>query len=337
MSIKTGAQLGLMIGLGALIGLLVWQGAHEIAAALLAAGWGLLIVTAFHLIPMLSSSSCWRVLIPVGQRPALLRLLQARWIGESINSLLPVAQIGGELAKARWMMHRGVSGSTAGASVVVEVTITLMTQILFTMIGLAMLLLQIDPDLNLIVSIVLGTAVLGALLAIFYSLQRQQFFGKLAHMVHRVAGGREWLMLSGGADLLDQAIAEIYRHKKVLAAASAWRLCSWMIGTGEVWLIMYFLGQPVSLMEALLLESLGQAIRAAGFLIPGSLGIQEGGYLLLGAVLGIPPQTALALSLGKRVRELLLGIPGLIIWQIGTGQRLWQRRRTEQLSESGNL
>jgi len=100
--------------------------------------------------------------------------------------------------------------------------------------------------------------------------------------------------------------------------ASAWRLFSWFLGIGEVWLIMYFLGHPISLMEALLLESLGQAIRAAGFLIPASLGIQEGGFLLLGTVLGIPPQTALALSLGKRVRELALGIPGLIVWQIGT-------------------
>jgi len=123
----------------------------------------------------------------------------------------------------------------------------------------------------------------------------------------------------------------------VLAIASAWRLFSWLLGTGEIWLLMYFLGLPVSLTEALLLESLGQAIRAAGFMVPASLGIQEGGFLLLGAVLGIPPHTALALSLGKRIRELLLGLPGLMTWQFGIGQRLWQRRQVEQATESGNL
>jgi hypothetical protein len=63
---------------------------------------------------------------------------------------------------------------------------------------------------------------------------------------------------------------------------------------------------------ALLLESLGQAIRGAAFAIPGALGIQEGGYLLLAPVAGLSPETALALSLAKRTRELILGLPGLL-------------------------
>jgi hypothetical protein len=64
--------------------------------------------------------------------------------------------------------------------------------------------------------------------------------------------------------------------------------------------------------ESLLLESLGQAIRGAGFAIPGALGVQEGGYLLLAPLAGLPPNAALALSLAKRARELLLGLPGLL-------------------------
>ena len=62
----------------------------------------------------------------------------------------------------------------------------------------------------------------------------------------------------------------------------------------------------------MLLESLGQAIRGAAFAIPGSLGVQEGGYLLLAPLVGLPPDAALALSLAKRAREILLGLPGLL-------------------------
>jgi uncharacterized membrane protein YbhN (UPF0104 family) len=61
-----------------------------------------------------------------------------------------------------------------------------------------------------------------------------------------------------------------------------------------------------------MLESLGQAIRGAAFAVPGALGVQEGGYLLLAPVVGLSPEAALALSLIKRARELLLGVPGLI-------------------------
>jgi len=330
---KTGTLISLMIGLAGLISLLIWQGIGEVAGILATAGWGLLVVTAFHLIPMLSSSMCWRALLPTQYQLPLLRLLVARWIGESVNSMLPVAQIGGEFAKARWIMQHGIAGDVAGSSVVVEVTISLLTQIIFTIIGLATLLFYLELNSNLVVQIAIGTSVMVALLIAFYASQHQQMFGKSASLLEKIAGGKQWLSISGGAATLDQAIIEIYRHKKILAAASAWRLCSWMIGTGEVWLIMYFLGQAVSLPEALLLESLGQAIRAAGFLIPASLGIQEGGFLLLGAVLGIAPQTALALSLGKRVRELILGLPGLITWQIITGQGLWKRHQVEQATE----
>ncbi len=88
------------------------------------------------------------------------------------------------------------------------------------------------------------------------------------------------------------------------------------MGVGEVWLALSFLGHPVSLLSAMMLESLGQAVRAGAFAVPGALGVQEGGYVMLGRVLGLGPETALALSLAKRVRELLLGIPGLIAWQL---------------------
>jgi len=320
---KPATLFSLMLGLAGLIGLLIWQGIGEVTDTLATAGWGLLVVAAFHLIPMLSSSICWRILLPVQHRLPLFDLLTARWIGESVNSMLPVAQIGGEFAKTRWVMRNskqrnGIPGTAAGSSVVVEVTISLLTQIVFTLIGLIALLFYLDMSSHLVVEIIVGMAVMIALLMTFYASQHRNLFERTTHLLKKISGGKQWLNLSGGATTLDQAIVDIYSRKIILAMASAWRLFSWFLGIGEVWLIMYFLGHPISLTEALLLESLGQAIRAAGFLIPASLGIQEGGFLLLGTVLGIPPQTALALSLGKRVRELVLGIPGLIVWQIGT-------------------
>ena len=67
-------------------------------------------------------------------------------------------------------------------------------------------------------------------------------------------------------------------------------------------------------------------IRAAMFPIPGALGVQEGGYVIVGSLLGIPGDAALALSLIARARELALGIPGLIAWQVIEARRLWRAR-----------
>jgi len=98
----------------------------------------------------------------------------------------------------------------------------------------------------------------------------------------------------------------------------------------EVWLALRFLGHPVGWIDALLLESIGQAIRGAAFAIPGSLGVQEGGYLLLAPLVGLPPEAALALSLAKRAREILLGLPGLLYLHFS--ERSWQRRRAVRVS-----
>jgi len=323
---KITVSFALLAGLALLTILIAWQGFGEVAGTLTTAGPGLLVVTAFHLIPMLANTVAWRCLFQPADRLSGSKLLIARWVGESVNSLLPVAQVGGELAKARWIMPHGIAGRIAGASVVVDLTITVLTQIIFTIIGLTLLILRLGRD-DIIIPVITGTAIISLLLAAFYIAQRKGMFEKAAYLIERIAGGREWLSLSGGAATLDQAIHAMYRHRGQLAAASAWRLLGWMMGTGEVWLMMYFLGFPVSIMDALLLESLGQAIRAAGFIIPASLGIQEGGFLLLGAALGIPPHTALALSLGKRVRELLLGFPGLAFWQFRKGRHLWKQHR----------
>ena len=86
------------------------------------------------------------------------------------------------------------------------------------------------------------------------------------------------------------------------------------------------MGSPVSWGDALVLESLGQAIRGAAFAIPGSLGVQEGGYLLLAPLASLAPEVALALSLGKRAREVLLAVPGLVYLHLSERRFLYYSR-----------
>ncbi len=84
-------------------------------------------------------------------------------------------------------------------------------------------------------------------------------------------------------------------------------------------------------MQALVLESLGQAVRSAAFPVPGALVIQEGGFILLCGMFGIGAETSLALSLVKRVPDLVLGVPGLLGWQLLEGNRLLTRTRIRHL------
>jgi putative membrane protein len=146
----------------------------------------------------------------------------------------------------------------------------------------------------------------------FYLLQRRGFFSKLIRAANRFAGKRDWSKWVTRAEAIDLSIQGIYGRGGGVAASFLLSLLGWLVGTGEVYLILQFLGHPASWLNSLLLESLGQAIRGAAFAVPGALGVQEGGYLLLAPLAGLPPDAALALSLAKRAREILLGLPGLL-------------------------
>ena len=68
------------------------------------------------------------------------------------------------------------------------------------------------------------------------------------------------------------------------------------------------------------------AVRGASFAIPGALGAQEGGLIVLCAIFGVPPEAALALSLVKRIPDLVIGVPGLLAWQAMEGWHFHSRR-----------
>jgi putative membrane protein len=302
---------GAVAGLALFVGVIAWQGAAQVLAALAAAGPWLLLVAAYHLAPLVANAAGWRRLLPAGG-PGLATVTRARWIAESVNGLLPVAQIGGNVARATVLARRGVPAGTAGASVVVDITMNVVAQIAFTLAGLALLLATFGARLAL--PVLIGTAVMSALLFGFYLSQRRGFFGGGARLLQRLSRRVARGDLVGGAAALDDEVQRLYGAPTALRAAVAWHLVSWVLGAGEVWLGLYVLGHPVGVVTALLVESLGQALRSAAFIVPGALGVQEGGYLLLGAAFGLNPATALALSLVKRARELLLGLPGLAAW-----------------------
>jgi hypothetical protein len=90
---------------------------------------------------------------------------------------------------------------------------------------------------------------------------------------------------------------------------------AWVFGTLEVLFTFYFLDCSMPLEHAVILESIGTTISIAAFFVPGSWGVQEGAYILVGQMIGLPPYLSLSLSLVKRVPDFLLGLPGLAVWQ----------------------
>jgi uncharacterized membrane protein YbhN (UPF0104 family) len=147
-------------------------------------------------------------------------------------------------------------------------------------------------------------------------------FDKFAKLAQRLLP-TDWLAgFAGSASTIDDAVVAGYRSGLSFWRANLLRLVGWVAGAGEIWLVMHFLGQPFEMVDAFILESITSGVRAAAFMVPGALGALEGSFVLLGALFGLPAETALAISLSKRVRELVLGLPGLFVWHWVEGHYL---------------
>ena len=297
------------------IGLVASQGLATMAATLALAGWGLLLVALFHLLPLVLDAAAIRVLFAAtGARGSTLDAVLARWAGESANSLMPGGQIGGPVLMARQLALRGMRIEDAAAAITVNTTFQTFAQILFALIGITLIGAYAShvSQHALRMSALIASALLALQVGGFYLVQRRGFFSKLMRAVNRFAGKRDWSGWLTKAEAIDAAVQLTYRRKTMVAASFLLSLAGWLVGTGEVYLIVYLFGHPVSWSDALVLESLGQAVRGAAFAVPGALGVQEGGYLLLAPLAGLSSDMGLALSLAKRARELLLGLPGLL-------------------------
>jgi putative membrane protein len=324
MKIGPAVYLFFLLGVALFTFLLIQQGVRDVFQAIAAVGWWLVLVLVCHLVPMLLDGGTWWAYFPRDQSPRFRSIFWMRWVGESVSNLLPGTQAGGDIVRARLAVLKGASVHYSTATVLVDITISIFTQACFSLVG-AILFVMVTGRTNLVVPLLLAAPVAVAVIVGFYSVQRFGLFHLIGRIVAKCAKDSKWQSLTGRAGELDQALRDVYKRKHVLAACSVATMASWTVGAVEVWIALKAVGIPAAFDKALILESLDQGVKSALFFIPAALGVHEGGYVLIGQMLGIPGHIALALALVRRVRELVFGVPGLFVWQFVEGDRLLRR------------
>lgn len=319
------ASLFGLLGLAAATGVIVWSGYAEVLAALEQAGWGIVWTSLSHLLSMLFCILGWQALVPGRKRPGLLFFLYVLWIRASVNNLMPVARIGGEVVAVRVMMKHGMRKTTAVASTVVETTLSVIGQFLFVLIGVGMFAVWVSDEnvtMKLLWGAVMSAPVIGALLLV----QRAGFFGLMTKLFTLLFRDK-WKNFAGNTARLDHAIRLMYRRRGRALYCGVMQFLAWVACGMEIWLALYYLGHPLPLAECMMIEALIEAVSSAAFIVPGALGVQEAGFLLFGHFLGLTPEIAAALALVRRCRDLMLYVPGLVAWQIQEGRWFVQRHR----------
>jgi putative membrane protein len=311
-----------LVGLGLIAALVVHIGAGAVGASLAAFGWrALAAIVAIHLGLIAAMGLAWQALLP-GTRVWV--GIWGRLVRDSAAEVLPLSQLGGYVLGARAVALAGVAGAAAAGSTIVDVTLEFVAQLGYTGLGLAWLI-YLRPHAALTRPVAAGLLVAGLAAAGFLLFQHRgfAFLDRLGRAV-----GRGWADRgAAGAAALHAEIAAIYRRRRRLLASFLLHLGCWIASTVESWLALEIAGAPLAFGAVLVIESLLYAIRTAAFAVPNALGVQEGAYILLGAGFGLSPETALALSLLKRARDIAIGLPALGLWQAVESRRFLRRSR----------
>jgi glycosyltransferase 2 family protein len=281
-----------------------------IAASIARVGWRLAVVIVVptllvHTFDVLG----WRYAFTRDRVP-FARLWWTRLAGESINLTTPTAALGGEAVKT-WLLRDHVSTSEALSSVIVAKTTITIAQGLLLLLGVLLAWTVFPTDSTLLTVMEWLVALELAALAIFVVAQTRGLAAFGGRVLARFGADR--FARHEGLGRVDRTLAEFYlRQPGRLTLSIAFHFAAWLLGAVETWMILKFLGTPVPLVTATVIEAFGTGIRFATFMIPGSLGAQEGGFAATFAALGLGGTMGVSFSLVRRIREIVWIAAGLV-------------------------
>jgi putative membrane protein len=320
--VRIAGYIGGLLGLTLLVALVLRTDLPAMLQALESAGWPLLWLIPYRAPYFLLFALGWFYLLrpydPEG-RAGLGYLFWVTSVREAIDRLLPVASVGGGVVGVRLVRWRGIAAAPISATVIVEIVLTLIGSYAFTAVGL-ILLLEMSPTgaqyhRFLLVFLISLPAPATMVLLLRYG----SVFARLEKFLGPLVGVSA---LSEGAASLDRELRACFKRWRSLLLAGLLQFAALMMGSFEVWFALRLFGHPVAAGTALILESMTQAMRHVAFVVPAGLGVQEATLVLFGHALGISSELALAVSMAKRIREVLCGLPSLLSWQWMEGRRL---------------
>ncbi len=316
---KIGVIITIVLGFALVAYLIHYIGFDAVLSAVTAVGWmGFAVYCGLGLANLVLMGIAWWVLVQGKKLSDIPTFAWGRMMRDSASELLPFSQVGGFVFGARAIVIRGISTSWATASMIVDVTTELMAQLAFIAIGLVLLILRAPASpfkSDLTTAMIIGLGLLAAGAAVFMITQRRGvgFFEKLIerHLPKALAH----------TAAVNQALAKIHASPGRIAFSSALHLAGWITSALGTWVIMRLVGAHIEFGGALAVEALLCAVRSAAFAVPSAVGVQELGYAMVVPLFGFASSIGLGVSLLKRGRDILIGIPVLLAWQFLEGRR----------------
>ena len=324
----------ILVGLAGLLGaawLVFHIGFGAVWSAAASVGWhGFALLCLYGAASFVLLGTAWAVLAPPYTGLKLAVFAWGRAVRDSAGEILPLSQLGGLVIGARATTLFGIGQPVAAATTIVDMTMEMIAQIAFILTGLLLLAIDLPAtafDVPMVRNAAVGIVVALLIAGGFVVLQRNGFA-----FLERISE-RLFPAATTGVGAVYKSLDAIHASPLRMFAGFCIHAGGWVFSAFGTWLALHLAGAPVRFTSAIVIESLLCAARSAAIFVPAAIGVQELGYMALMPLFGLPPQMGIAISLLKRAREIALGVPVLVSWQIAEGHGAMALKPTPTLTD----
>jgi uncharacterized protein (TIRG00374 family) len=311
---KLARSLTFALGAALLVYLVGRFGSAKVWVDLKSIGWRLVAIVALEVLVSLASARVWWHTLPSQTRRGWFkRLFLIHLAGSALNQGTPGAPLGGEPVKVMLLKERFPISVTT-ASLLSAKLAQALARALFVIVGMLAAWWSLKLEGLPVRALLVGFSLTAAGVATFMALQIRGFSTTTTRVSARLRFLGSWVeRLERGLERVDEHLRELYTLRPWdFVAAVGLSLAGLCVGVFQVWLMMGWMGLRRDWLSSLTIEAFSVLVSFVLFAIPGSLGVQEGGKVLIFAALGLPVSAGLSMGVAFRLNSLITAGEGFL-------------------------
>ncbi len=284
-------------------------------------GWNFFWILGLSLVWLLSYSLAWEIFLKnLSKRVNLWDIFKIKASGEAINSITPLSWGGGDPARIL-MLKDHIPLNEGTASVVVDRSLNNMAIALFMLLGVLITFIRFTLPPALEIGLPIALLVIVGVSGFLYYRSHEGLFSFFLDLLKKLRLKRSFSEKTlNNVHEIDGHISRFYKmNRKGFIAAFGLHFLGRLAGVGEIYLAARFLGHPISCIDSYLLASMTVIINMIFVFIPGSLGVMEGAFAGVFALLKLDPAIGTSIQIVRRTRMLFWTGVGFVFMSLMKG------------------
>ena len=265
-------------------------------------------------IPTLYFDSLAWVILMVKNKLSTQTAFVITWISQTSGKFIPSGNITGEFVRFYLARRSGQNFSEASSTVLMDLFIATFSLLIIGLLSLMFIIFSLKSNfiLNQFQYLILALFFIALGSLFFLLVIRKRVISKLLVSTKKF----EFLNKKNIFNLirLDLSLNKLSYRKGRLLSAVTLRLIGWIAGAFEIYIFLWIIGVDAKVTDVIILESVTAIIRSAAFFIPSAIGVQELAFVIVGELVGYSSIVSFSVAIGRRLREIMVGIPAIITW-----------------------